>query len=161
MSERDCARVRNRIAGYREGWLGGRERARIERHLSGCSSCAREARRDAALSAALGAVSAAAAPPAVWRAPVAPRPLPARLRPAWALASGLLAVLLGWAAWMGLAGWGGSRAPGEAPAPAVVAARDEQPFLAAHALVSMGDVSLDPNRAVVLYALQTDPERSP
>jgi anti-sigma factor RsiW len=151
---RQCATVREDLAAYRGGWLGRTRMLQVERHLAGCAACATELRRDEGLEAALQGLEGTAPRPVTWqqvraaRTPVRSRA--ALTRPAWvfsaAAATAALAALLV---------FGTHRQAGMAPhvadAPiAATAASDTAAPILAHNLVSAGDISGDPNRAMLL-----------
>ncbi|MFN3682532.1 MAG: zf-HC2 domain-containing protein [Fimbriimonadaceae bacterium] len=145
--KRDCRWVNDRLAGYREGWLGSRERAEVEAHLSGCQACRRELEADALLAAALAETKPVEAPDRSWadvrrRAGVADRrPWMGRL--AWVAPAALAAALVG--VWV-------SSPRGPSSNPSAVVAADDAPHLDdAFLLSSSSDAAGDPHRVLLAF----------
>ncbi|HSV91660.1 MAG TPA: hypothetical protein VLH81_01235 [Desulfobacterales bacterium] len=146
-----CESVRERIAGFRWGWLSERERAQVAEHIERCASCAAEVEADARLCAALSEAPSLEVRPRAWAQvyPGAARPTrPSPLR-AFALVGGSLA-----AAALAMAVLRPSTPVGPLPRPetGAVATFESVSETDAHTLMWLGDPSADPNRAVVLLA---------
>jgi len=145
-----CESVRERIAGYRDGWLSDRERAQVAEHIAHCSSCAADLEADARLCATLAEAPALDVRPVTWAQVRQGSTVPARrthLR-TFALAGGSLA-----AAALALAVLRPSPpAPLPPPETTTAAAAEMASETDAHTLTWLGDPSADPNRAVVLLA---------
>jgi anti-sigma factor RsiW len=152
-----CARVRERIAGYPEGWLNSSERAALERHLTACADCSAELARDTRLVSVLAALKEETPPPATWTQARAAHAAPSRsVRPfrrlVPALATATLAVVLALFLWPR-----GSRPPVISPPfpPSAETTAPETAYEDAHLALAAADTLGDPNRAVIaLYAAQ-------
>ncbi len=98
MTDRD--HMVDRLADYAVGALRGREKARVESHLTRCVACRRELAALQRTGELLSSVSLEQAPPETWEAvrerigDLRRAAAPARPRFAWRLAMGLVAVLI-------------------------------------------------------------------
>lgn len=151
-NDRECRSVQEQVAAYSGGWLSASMRARVEAHLDACERCAAVYRLDDRLREALSAIPQDIAPAASWaqarQAASAVRPSPVRRRPALALAAA------GAAAFCALLLFRGEmRTPPHQPASTTqpgLAIAPQSTWVDAHDLLSAGEVTADPNRAVVL-----------
>lgn len=150
---RECARAREQITAYREGWLRRTGRQALEEHLADCPECRRELQREEVLCRTLAALPQDAPAPITWAqvraAHPSPRSAEARSlrRPLLAAATALIALLM---LMLNLENGprNGSVRPPENGM--ISAATADAAFADAHLLVSASEMTADPNRAVLL-----------